>query len=296
MTTRQTMWWKRRLVLLCGALLLAGHASAEPLATVSRDPYVGAVVVDASGGQVLSEDGADREGYPASMVKLMVLLLVQEKVEQGLLSLEDPVKVSAEAAGMGGSQVYLAENEVFPVEDLLYALMIQSGNDAAVALAEHIAGSKTAFVDLMNARAKDLGMERTAFHSVHGLPPGQGQQPDLSTARDMAVLGREVLKHPDLLRYTSTRERGFRNDTFIMRTHNQLLETFQGCDGLKTGYFRAAGYSVAATARRGDRRVVAVILGSTTKDTRNAKAAEFLSRGFMTAVEAQGRPSDGVAE
>lgn len=283
MMIRQATRWTKHLILLGSVLAFAGQAPAESLPAISSDPYLGAVVTDAGGGQVLSEDRADQEGYPASMVKLMVLLLVQEKVDEGLLKLDDPIKVTAEAAGMGGSQVYLAEKEVFSVEDLLYALMIQSANDAAVALAQHIAGSKDAFVELMNARAKTLGMGHTTFHSVHGLPPGEGQKPDVSTARDMATLARAVLQHPDLLRYTSTKERGFRDDTFIMRTHNKLLHTFEGCDGLKTGYFRAAGYSVAATARRGDRRVIVVVLGSKTKDTRNAKAAELLSKGFMTA-------------
>jgi D-alanyl-D-alanine carboxypeptidase (penicillin-binding protein 5/6) len=160
--------------------------------------------------------------------------------------------------------------------------MIQSANDAAVALALHLAGSKQALVDMMNQRADELGMERTTFHSVHGLPPGQGQKPDVTTARDMATLGRAVLRHPDLLRYTSTKERGFRDGSFIMRTHNKLLHTFDGCDGLKTGYFRAAGYSVTATAKRGDRRVVAVILGSKSKDARNTKAGELLAKGLMT--------------
>jgi D-alanyl-D-alanine carboxypeptidase (penicillin-binding protein 5/6) len=239
------------------------------------------VVVEAGTGRVLFEDRADREGYPASMVKLMVLLLIQEKVEQGRVGLDERVRIGRGAAGMGGSQVYLAEGETFSVEDLLYALMIQSANDAAVALALHLDGSKEAFVARMNARAAELGMTRTMFHSVHGLPPGAGQKPDVSTAYDMALLSRAVLRHPDLLRYTSAKVRGFRSDTFIMRTHNKLLSSFEGCDGLKTGYFRAAGYSVAATARRSDRRLVAVVLGSKSKATRDAKAAELMAQGFL---------------
>lgn len=284
MFTGQTKYYPKGLIIPL-ILLAACGVTAAPLPAVSQDPYIGAVVTEGATGKVLFEEQADREGYPASIVKLMVLLVVQEKIDEGLLSLGDRVKVTAEAANMGGSQVYLAENEVFTVEDLLYALMIQSANDAAVALAVHLAGTKDAFVEMMNARAGALGMDATTFHSVHGLPPGKGQKPDVSTARDLAVLGRAILEHPDLLRFTSAKERGFRDDTFIMRTHNTLLHTFEGCDGLKTGYFRAAGYSIAATAKRGDRRVIAVVLGSTTKDTRNAKAGELLAKGFMTAAE-----------
>ena len=193
------------------------------------------------------EDRADALGYPASMLKLMDVLIILEKIEQKQVSLQDTVTVSAKAAKTGGSQVWLAEKETFTVDELLYALMIQSANDSAVALAEKVAGSTEAFVSLMNQKAKALGMTHTTFYSVHGLPPGVGQHPDETTPRDFAILCRELLKHPDVLRYTSTRERPFRPNagekTIIMRTHNHLLAQVQGCDGLKTGYFTVAGYS-----------------------------------------------------
>jgi D-alanyl-D-alanine carboxypeptidase (penicillin-binding protein 5/6) len=209
------------------------------------------------------------------------------------VKLTDPVQVTAEASKIGGSQVWLAEKETFPVEDLLYALMVQSANDAAVALAIHLAGSKEAFVGLMNERAQALGMTRTRFESVHGLPPGPGQKPDVTTPRDFVLLCRELLKYPEALAYTSTKERAFRSDPktqVIMRTHNGLLNTYPGCDGLKTGYYRVAGYSIAATAQRGDRRVIAVVLGSESKTTRDAKAAELLSKGFL-AISGSAAPS-----
>lgn len=256
-------------------------AYAGTLKRVARDPYVGAIVIDNAKGKVIFEDNADEKGYPASMLKLMNLLVILEKVNEGVLHLNDKVPVTAEASRMGGTQVWLKENEVFTIDELLYALIVRSANDAAVALAIHIAGSKDAFVELMNQRAEELGMKSTQFHSVHGLPPGSDQKPDVTTARDMAILSREVLKHPDALRYTSILERGFRDNTVIMRSHNPLLKTFEGCDGLKTGYFFAAGFSIAATARRGDARVIAVVLGSTTKKIRNTKAAELLARGFL---------------
>ncbi len=256
-------------------------AYAGKLKRVANDPYVGAIVIDNAKGKVIFEKNADKKSYPASTLKLMDLLIILEQVKAGVLRLDDKVPVTAEASRMGGTQVFLKEKEVFTIDELLYALMIQSANDAAVALAIHIAGSKDAFAELMNQRAKELGMKSTEFHSVHGLPPGPGQQPDITTARDMAILAREVLKFPEMLRYTSTRERGFRNNKFVMRSHNPLLKSFKGCDGLKTGYFSAAGFSIVATAKRGDIRVIAIILGSKNKKTRNTKAAELLAKGFL---------------
>ncbi len=271
-------------------LLAAGLAGAQTtarksggraaLASRSADPYLGAIVVDAATGQVLVEDKADAQGYPASVIKLMDMLVILEKVQGGQAGLSNSVNVTAAASRMGGSQVYLKENESFPIEDLLYALMIQSANDAAVALALHVAGGTDSFVAMMNAKASELGMTNTEFHSVHGLPPASGQGADVSTARDLAILARALVQSTDILRYTSTRERGFRNDTFIMRNHNHLLGSYQGCDGLKTGYFTAGGFSIVATAEREGRRVIAVVLGSRDRKVRDAKAAELMSRGF----------------
>lgn len=251
---------------------------------LARDPYVGAIVVDADTGETLFADGADTKGYPASVLKLMDLLVILEKVDEGRLRLDEPVRITAEAAKIGGSQVYLKEGEVFSIEELLYALMIQSANDAATALAIHVAGSKDGFVSLLNEKARALGMKSSEFHSVHGLPPGPGQEPDITTARDLALLGRELLKHRDALRFTSTTERAFRADSaqpFIMRNHNNLLGRVEGCDGFKTGFFGAAGFSVAATAQRGGRRVICVVMGSTSKPVRDAKAAELIAKGFL---------------
>jgi len=167
-------------------------------------------VVELAGVFERFEDHADAKGYPASVLKLMDLLIILEKIEQRQLSLQDQVPVSAKAAKTGGSQVWLAEKESFTLEEMLYALMVQSANDAAVALAEKVAGTTDAFVELMNKRAKLLGMTSTVFRSVHGLPPAAGQEHDITTARDFSLLCRELLKHKDTLRYTSTRERPFR--------------------------------------------------------------------------------------
>ena len=260
------------------------RAVRHRLRMLSKDPYLGAIVADASTGKVLFEDGADVKGYPASIVKLMDLLIILEAVDAGQISLDDRITISAESAKIGGSQVYLKEKEVHTVNDLLYALVVQSANDAAVALALHYAGSKEDFVKRMNSRARELGMNDTVFHSVHGLPPGRGQRPDVSTPRDILKLCRELLKHPRALHYTSTKKRLFRTDTpepFIMENHNHLVRNFEGCDGLKTGYFRAAGFSIAATAVKDGARAIAVIFGSVDSKVRDKKARFLLSEGLI---------------
>ena len=267
--------------LLCLHCFNAQAARAK-IATRKAEPYLGSIVADSDTGKIVSSRNSDISCYPASLVKLMVLLIIQEKIEDGSLNLTDSVMTTAEASRMGGSQVYLAENEVFSIEDLLYALIIQSANDAAVALAIHVAGSKEAFVNLMQQKARKIGMNNTDFQSVHGLPPSTGQKPDTSTPEDLAKLAIELLKHPDILKYTSTEYRGFRNNTFDMRSHNRLLKKLQGCDGLKTGYFRAGGYSIIATAKRNDKRLVIVVTGAVKKDVRDAKAIELASNAFSS--------------
>ena len=272
-------------VAVCPALSLGAPAAHAHNGTIARNPYLGAIVVDASTGRVLFEDRADAKGYPASVQKLMDLLIILDKIKQGQLTLQDPVPVSATAAKTGGSQVWLAEKETFSLEEMLYALMVQSANDAAVALAEKVAGTTDAFVELMNAKAKELGMNSTVFHSVHGLPPSRGQDHDVTTARDFALLCRELIqKHPETLQYTSTRERTFRPNqgkkTVTMRTHNHLLGPVEGCDGLKTGYFAQAGYSIAVTAARHGQRVIVMVLDSPDLKTRDSHAAELVAKGF----------------
>lgn len=264
-------------------LLLCAETPAAAMKIVSKNPYAGAIVVDAATGAVLFEDKADVKAYPASITKLMVLLLILDAVDAGHLTLDDPVKVTSRSSTIGGSQVYLKDNEVFSVDEMLYALMVQSANDAAVALAIHYMGSKATMVDLMNKRAQRIGMKDTVFHSVHGLPPGRGQKPDVSTPRDIALLCRELLKKPDVLRYTSTWRRPFRTGAktpFLMENHNPLLRTMEGCDGLKTGFFWAAGFSIAATASDGENRAIAVVLGAKSQRVRDRKAEEMLSEGL----------------
>ena len=265
------------LFVLIDQMAWAGRA---PVQTIARDPYLSALVLNAASGETLFADNPDARVYPASVLKLMVLLITLERIEQGALNLDDMVQVTVEAYKMGGSQVYLDPKEQFPVEDLLYALMVQSANDAAVALATHVAGSKENFVALMNQKAAALGMKDTHFYSVHGLPPAKGQKVDVTTARDFGIFCLELAKHPEIFKYTSTRVKGFRNGQFIMRNHNHLLGKVDGCDGFKTGYFTAAGFSIAATAKKNGVRIIALVMGSRDRKVRDAKAAELLAKGF----------------
>ncbi len=273
---------KRIALIIVVSMLLATNAWAAraKVASMAKDPYISALVIDADTGKVLFSEHPETVVYPASVLKLMNLLVILELVEQGKLKLDDMVSVSKEAAKIGGSQVYLDPKEHFPLEELVYALVVQSANDAAVALAVHVAGSKEGFVALMNQRAMELGMKASLFHSVHGLPPSEGQKPDETTAADLAILCRELAKRPEALKYTGTKERGFRDNTFIMRNHNHLLGAVDGCDGFKTGYYEAAGFSIATTAKRGGVRVIAIVMGSKDRKVRDAKASELLAKGF----------------
>ncbi|MBU1564773.1 MAG: D-alanyl-D-alanine carboxypeptidase [Proteobacteria bacterium] len=269
------------LVVLAAVLFTqTAWAARAKVTSIAKDPYVSALVIDADTGKVLFSDQPDAMVYPASVLKLMNLLVILKHIEQGKIKLTDMVQITKEAAKIGGSQVYLDPKEQFSVEDLIYALAVQSANDAAVALAGHIAGSKEGFIALMNKQAAELGMKATRFHSVHGLPPSEGQKPDETTAGDLAILCRELAKRPDALKYTGTKERSFRDNKFMMRNHNHLLGAVDGCDGFKTGYYEAAGFSIAATAKRGGVRIIAIVMGSKNRKVRDAKTSELLAKGF----------------
>lgn len=273
----------KRVVVMIVLMLVIGQncwAKRAEITSIARDPYVSALVVEADSGKVLFSDNPEATVYPASVVKLMDLLIILERIAQGQTRLDEMVQITPEAAKIGGSQVYLDPKEQFTIEELLYALVVQSANDAAVALAIHISGSKEGFVALMNQKAAELGMTKTQFFSVHGLPPSMGQQIDRSTAGDLALLCRALVARPEALQYTGTKERGFRNNSFMMRNHNHLLGQVVGCDGLKTGFFEAAGFSIAATVQRNGNRVIAVVMGSKGRKVRDAKAAELLNRSL----------------
>lgn len=256
--------------------------------------FASAIVVDADTGWVLAANNAYLQRQPASMLKMMTELIVLQRVAEGDFSFADTVSVSARASVMGGSQVYLKEGERFTVEQLLAALAIHSANDAAVALAEHVAGSVEAFVDLMNSEAKELGMNDSTFHSVHGLPPGRGQQPDLTTAHDLAILGRALVKYPEALAWAATKTAPFRDGKFELFNPNQLVGNFRGLDGIKTGYHSQAGFCVTASAVQKGTRLISVVMGASSDRSRATETTRLLSYGFslytsVPLVEAAGQ-------
>ncbi len=240
----------------------AATAKKKAAAAPADHDYTGAIVIDAADGKVLFEDGADVNAYPASVTKLMNLLLCVEAVEAGKVRLSDRIAAEREDTKMGGTQVWLKEGETFTMEDYLYAMMIQSANDAALVLSKHVGGSREAFVAAMNQRAAQLGMTRTKFTTPHGLASPK-QEADVSTPRDIATLSRELVKHALVLKFTSTKERIFREEPLTkMSNHNKLLWQMAGCDGLKTGYLARGGYALSATVFRDGKRVIAVVMGS----------------------------------
>jgi D-alanyl-D-alanine carboxypeptidase (penicillin-binding protein 5/6) len=272
----------------------AEEAATPAIAALDGD-FEAAILVDAASGMVLAAKNPDQVRQPASMLKMLTELIVLERIEEGDLALTDTVTVSARASRMGGSQVYLAHGEEFTVEELLAALAIHSANDAAVALAEHTAGSVEAFVDLMNDRARRLGMASSEFHSVHGLPPGRGQQPDLTTPRDMAIVGRELLRHPAALEWSRQPTAPFRDGEFQLYNPNKLVGKYRGLDGLKTGYHGRAGYCVTATAVQKDVRLLSVVMGCPTDRARATETTRLLSYGFnlyekLPLIEEAGAP------
>jgi D-alanyl-D-alanine carboxypeptidase (penicillin-binding protein 5/6) len=277
-------------------LLLALPAAV--FAQKGEGSFTGAITIDAATGQVLAEERADTQNPPASMTKLMTFAVVHDKIAEGTLTLQTPVRIDVADSKMGGTQVYLDPRETFSVEELLYAMMIQSANDAAHALARAAAGSVPAFVELMNAKARALGLSATTFRTPHGLPPPSRRvaDGDLTTPRDFAALCRYLVQQTDVLKYTSVRERPFATSRaqgpVQMRNHNNLLGKVAGVDGLKTGYTAAAGYCLSATAERNGRRVITVVMGAygpnRTVDKgrfRDLKAIEFLDRGFAAAPQ-----------
>ena len=264
---------------MASAAVLLGMTACPAFAHDAAAP-VAYVVMDADSGMVLAEQEAHKRWPPASMAKMMTVLIAMERVRDHSLAMDTPVRASAWASRIGGSQVYLAEGETFPLGEMLKAVMIASANDAAVAVAEHIAGSTGAFVELMNARAKTLGLADTTYQSPHGLPPGKGQTADLTSAYDLALLGRELMRFPEVRQWAATPSAGFRNDTLQMANTNHLVRTYSGATGLKTGYYREAGFSVTATATRNDMNLIAVVLGLPTKQECFGETARLLNETF----------------
>ncbi len=272
--------WKRFFLMVP---MVGSFFSAQAIGVRSRDPYYSALVMEAGSGRILWEDHAGADAYPASMSKMMNLFVVLDDVAAGRLSLDQPVTINRETEQIGGRQVWLRVGEVFSLEELIYAMMVHSGNDAATALAFAASGGKAAHAERMTAKARELGLRSTVFYNVHGLPPGPGQLPDVSSALDMARLADALLaKHPETLMYSSISTREFRPENpVVLTSSNKLLGRVKGCDGLKTGYFRAGGFSITATAERDGTRLIVVVMGSKDKNVRLQWAEKLLERGFL---------------
>lgn len=240
-----------------------------------------AILVDNLSGKVLYEKNADEKLAPASMTKLASMLMVMEAIDNGNLKFEDKVTISEEAANMGGSQVFLQAGEVYTVYDLLKSVAISSGNDAVVALAEKIGGSQSGFIDMLNKRLKEIGATNTNFVNAHGLD-AEGHY---STARDMSIIARELLKHPKILEFTSIYEEYLeKNDgsrIWLVNT-NKLVRFYDGVDGLKTGFTKTAGYCLTATASKNNFRLISVVMGEDTSENRSSDTVKMLNYGFNT--------------
>lgn len=256
-------------------------AENEIMSSVNLDLSAkAAVLMDAETGALLYAKSPNVTLPPASVTKIMTLLLVAEAIDDGSISLTDKVTVSQNASSMGGSQIFLKEGEVFTVEELLKSTVIASANDAAVALAEHVCGSESAFVAKMNERAKELGMSNTYFENTTGLDDSVTKH--LTSAYDIALMSRELIKHDIILKYSNVWQDSIRNGEFVLTNTNRLVRYYSGCTGLKTGSTDKAGYCVSATAKRGNLHLIAVVLGSESRDERNTAARNLLDWGFAS--------------
>lgn len=239
-----------------------------------------AVLMEPSSGEILFCKDPDRKLPPASVTKLMVMLLALEAIDRGEIKLTDVISASPEACRMGGSQIWLEPGEEMTVADLLKAVCIVSANDASYALGEHLAGSEENFITLMNKRAGELGLKNTHFVNTTGLEPDGGGIGNLTSAREMAILAREVIKHPIVFKWTSVWIDSLRDGKSFLRNTNKLVRFFRGCDGLKTGYTDKAGYCLVATAQREGVRMIAVVMKSSTIDSRSRDISTMFNYGF----------------
>lgn len=235
-----------------------------------------AILMEQTTGKVLLEQNADEKRAPASVTKVMTLLLITEAIEQGKLTPDQMIPVSAEAAGMGGSQVYLKEGEALSVKEMLKCIAVVSANDCCVAMAEAISGSVSAFVEGMNRRAGELGMTNTHFNSCTGLDT----EDHYTTARDIALMSRALMAHPEITEYTTIWMDSIRDGAFTLSNTNRLIRFYEGATGLKTGFTDTAGYCLSATATRENVSLIAVVLGGTTSDERFNDAKALLNYGF----------------
>ena len=269
-------------VVLCGVMLLFSGAFRGEAVEVSTPTLnlecKAAILMEAATGQILYANNEDQALPPASVTKIMTLLLVMEAIEEKKISYTDMVSASEHACSMGGSQIFLEVGEQMSVEDLLKSVVIASANDAAVTLAEYVAGTEEAFVERMNQRAAELGMENTHFENTNGLD--DTTENHLTSAKDIAIMSRELIKYPKITEYSRIWMDTIRNGEFGLTNTNRLIRFYKGATGLKTGSTSKAGFCVSATAERDGMTLIAVIMGASGRDERTRSATALLNYGF----------------
>lgn len=287
----------KRLFAAAAAVFCVLMVSVTASAVEVGEIHAKGAILTTEDGQVLYEQNADESYPPASVTKIMTMLLAMEAIDSGKASLEDTVTASAHAAEMGGSQIYLKEGEQMSLDDMLKSIAVASANDAAVAVAEHLGGSEAAFVSMMNDRAAALGCTGTTFVNPNGLDT-DGEETKI-TARDLARISQELLRHENILNYTSIWMDTVRNGEFGLANTNKMLKLYDGMIGLKTGYTSTAGYCISAVAERDGMRLIAVVLGEPDKESRNNDITAMLNYGFANYVVAEiledGQKLDDVA-
>ena len=264
-------------VVLVTLMVLPFPASGVQLNTAGKS----AVLMDVATGTLLYESNSQEPLAPASVTKVMTMLLIMEAVDSGKIAMTDTVTASETASAKGGSQIYLKVGETMTVSDMLKSIAVSSANDCACAMAEHLAGSEEAFVAQMNQRAKELGMENTHFVNCTGLDDGENADQHRTSARDIALMSRELLKnHPDIKKFTTIWMDTVRNGTFGLSNTNKLIRFYPGATGLKTGFTSGAGYCLSASAQREGMELIAVVMGADTSANRNAACKQLLDYGF----------------
>ena len=272
---------KRRICLLLMSVLLLGTLCMPVCGAALEVPAKSAFLMDVTTGTVLYENNAHEALPPASVTKVMTMLLIMEAIDSGKIGWDDTVTASETAAAKGGSQIYLKVGETMPVSDMVKAIAVSSANDCACAMAEHLAGSEGAFVEQMNQRAKELGMEDTHFVNCTGLDDDPEAKSHLTSAHDIAVMSRQLLKnHPDIKKYTTIWMDTVRNGTFGLSNTNKLIRFYNGATGLKTGFTSSAMYCLSASAQRDGMELVAVVMGCETSQKRLAACKSLLDYGF----------------
>jgi D-alanyl-D-alanine carboxypeptidase (penicillin-binding protein 5/6) len=278
-------WKKLGISLLCFQMVVVfvlSIASAEEkkIAPVDLTPSAkSAVLMDVDTGTVIQEKNGDEKLPPASITKIMTMLLIMEAIDHGKIKMEDKVRTSEYAASMGGSQIFLEAGEEMSVQEMLKGIAMASGNDASVAMAEKIAGSEEVFVQMMNEKAKQLGMTHTHFVNCNGLPAAD----HYSSAHDIAIMSRALLQHPEITQFTGVYQDYLRKDSakpFWLVNTNKLVRFYEGADGLKTGFTVEAKFCLSATAKRDGLRVIAVVLGEPDTKTRNAEVSKLFDYAF----------------